>query len=233
MKNLYKKEINYYLSNPIGYLVLILFGVFANFLFIKDIFIVGSASMRGFFGIVPWLLMVFIPALAMRVLSEEKRVNTIEVLLTLPFSETEIVLSKFFALLVLAVIGLFLTMSLPISLSFLSKVYLPEIFIGYLGLVFLAGSFISIGVFFSNLTKNQVVAFLSSILLIFFLLVLSTDYFANVLPKFLNDVLIYFSPIFHLQNFVKGVIDLRSVFYFTSLTLVFLFLTIISLEKRK
>lgn len=233
MKNLFKKEINYYLNNPIGYIIVILFAVFANFLFVKDIFVVGVASIKSFFVIVPWLFLVFIPALTMRILSEEKRVNTIEVLLTLPISETQIVLSKFFALLTLTIISLFLTIGLPASLFFLSKIYLPEVLVGYLGLILTGATMIAISLYFSNLTKNQVVAFLSSVLLIFLLLVFSTDYFANFLPKFISDFLIYFSPNFHLQNFVKGVIDFRSVFYFISLTLVFLFLTIIDLEQKK
>ncbi len=233
MKALFKKEINYYLNNPIGYIVLILFAVFANFLFVKDIFVVGSASMRGFFGILPWLFLIFIPALSMRIFSEEKRINTIEVLLTLPISETQVVLAKFLALLTLVFISLILTLSLPVSLSFLTKVNLAEILVGYLGCLLLASSFISLSMFFSNLTKNQVVAFLISVLTIFFLLVLSTDYFSSVFPKILQDFLIYFSPIFHLQNFAKGLIDFRSVFYFFSLTIFFLFLTIIDLEKRK
>src|SRR4030065_469479 len=79
MKYLYKKELNYYLNNPIGYIVLVLFAVFANFLFVKDIFIVGSASMRPFFNFLPWLFLIFVPALTMRIISEEKRVNTIDV----------------------------------------------------------------------------------------------------------------------------------------------------------
>src|SRR3989344_9699856 len=93
-KNLYKKELNYYLNNPIGYIVVVLFAVFANFLFVKDIFVIGSVSLRPFFSFLPWLFLVFVPALTMRVLSEEKRINTIEVLLTLPISELQIVLAK-------------------------------------------------------------------------------------------------------------------------------------------
>src|SRR4030042_2761353 len=133
MKYLYKKEINYYLNNPLGYIVVILFAVFANFLFVKDLFLVGSASMRSFFAILPWLLMIFIPALTMRILAEEKRTNTIEVLLTLPISETQIILAKFFALTTIVSLAFVLTIGLPVSLGFLTKMYLPEIFIGYLG----------------------------------------------------------------------------------------------------
>ena len=233
MKYLYKKELNYYFNNPIGYIVVILFAVFANFLFVKDIFLVGSASLRPFLGLLPWLLMIFIPALTMRILSEEKRTNTIEVLLTLPVSETQIVLAKFLALFNLLGIGLLLTVGLPLSLRLLTKIYLPEILIGYVGLLLLGGALISLSMFFSSLTKNQVVAFLSSTMVIFVFLVLSTDFTASVLPKIIQDWLSYFAPVYHLQNFVKGVIDLRSIFYFCSLTILFLFLTVIDLEKRK
>src|SRR3989339_11100 len=124
MLTLYKKELNYYLNNPIGYIITILFALFANFIFIKDIFIISSASLKPFFSILPWLLLIYIPALTMRALSEEKKTNTLELLLTLPISESQIVLSKFFALLTLTILGFFLTFFLPISLSFLTKIYL-------------------------------------------------------------------------------------------------------------
>ncbi len=232
MFTLYKKELDYYLNNPIGYITVILFAVFANFLFVKDIFLVGSASMRPFFGLAPWLLMVFVPALTMRIISEEKRVNTIEVLLTLPVSESQLILAKFFALLTILALAFVLTLGLPISLSFLTKIYLPEILIGYLGILMLGVSFISLSMFFSSQTKNQVVAFLASVLIIFFFLAISTDFLSTVLPKTIQDFTSYFSPVYHLQNFTKGIIDFRSVFYFFSLTILFLFLTVIDLEKR-
>lgn len=233
MLNLYKKELNYYLNNPVGYIVIVLFAAFANFFFVKDIFIVGSASLGPFFSFLPWIFLVFVPALTMRTISEEKRTNTIEVLLTLPVSESQIILAKFLAILSLVIIGLILTMGLPISVAFLTKIYLPEIIVGYVGSIFLASLYISLTMFFSSLTKNQVVAFLSSIVVLFLLLVVSTDFSASVLPKFLQDFLVYFSPIEQLQNFVKGVIDLRSVFYFFSFTVMFLFLTVIEIEKRE
>lgn len=233
MKTLYKKELGYYLNNPLGYIIVILFGVFANFLFVKDIFVVGSASLKPFFNFLPWLFLVFVPALTMRILSEEKRINTLEVLLTLPVSESQIVLAKLFALLTLTGIGLLLTLGLPLSLSFLTKIYFPEIIVAYLGCLFFAAALISICLYFSSLTKNQVVAFLISAVVIFFLLVLGTDFTANLLPGRIYDFLIYFSPINHLNNFVKGVMDLRSLFYFASFTALFIFLTVVDLEKRK
>ncbi len=232
MFTLYKKELNYYLNNPIGYIILVLFGVFANFLYVKDIFVVGSASMRPFFNVLPWLLLIFVPALAMRALSEEKRTNTIEVLLTLPVSETQVVVAKFLALSTVMCIGLALTLSLPISLAFLTKMYFPEVMVGYLGTILLALFFLSICLFFSAQTKNQVVSFLMSVVVLFVCIVLGSDFMASVLPRSVLDMLTYFTPLYHLQNFVKGVVDLRSLFYFVSATFVFMFLTVIQLEKR-
>lgn len=230
--NLYKKELRYYLNNPIGYIIVILFAAFANFLFVKDIFVVGSASMRPFFTLLPWIFLVFVPALTMRILSEEKRTNTIEVLLTLPVSESQIVLAKFFTLCTIMGITIALTMGLPISLFLLTKLYIPEIIVAYIGSLLLASVYIGVTMFFSSQTKNQVVAFLASTVSLFVLLVLGTDFMASVLPKTLLDFLNYFTPQYHLANFIKGIIDMRSVIYFVTLGGITVFLTILSLEKR-
>lgn len=243
MMNLYKKELGYYLNNPIGYIIIVLFAAVANFLYVKDIFLVGSASMKPFFAYLPWIFMIFIPALTMRIISEEKRTNTIELLLSLPVSETQIILAKFLALLTLVLIGLLLTLFLPISLYVLKgaedfgatnlyAMLLPEIISGYIGSLFLAGLYIAISMFFSSQTKNQVVAFLISVLVIFFLTVISTDFVGTLLPGFIQDSLIYFTPQYHLQNFIKGVLDLRSFVYFAGGIIIFLLFTIIDLEKR-
>ena len=233
MKTLYKKELQYYLNNPIGYIVIVLFAVFANFLFVKDIFVVGSVSMRSFFQLLPWLFLIYIPALSMRIVAEEKRTNTLEVLLTLPLSETQVILAKFLALVTIVGVSLTLTLGLPVSLSFLSGLYLPEIVAGYFGSLLLTSFYISLSMFLSSQTKNQVVAFLLSILALFLFTVISTDVTASILPRSIQDFLVIFSPMNHLLNFIKGVIEVRSLFYFISGTLVFLFLAVIDLEKRE
>jgi ABC-2 type transport system permease protein len=237
MKFLLKKELSFYLNNPIGYIVVLLFSIFANFLFVKDIFVTGSASMRPFFELLPWLLLIFIPALTMRMISEERRTNTLEVLLTLPISELNIVISKYLSALIICIIALLLTTALPMSMYFLTgdvggKLYLPEITVSYLGSIAVASSFISISLFFSALTKNQIIAFLTSVVVIFFLVIFSTDFAGNVLPTFLQTALNYLSPVTQFASFIRGVIDVRSVFYFLSFTAVFLILTIIDLERR-
>ena len=238
MKGLFRKELLFYLNNPIGYITIILFAVFANFLFVKDIFTVGVASMRQFFDMLPWLLMIFIPAVAMRTFSEEKKNNTIDILLSLPISELQIVFAKFFAILVVVAIGLLLTLGLPISLyvltrEFGSNLYLPEIFVGYLGVILMSAVFSAISLFYSTQTKNQVIAFLFSSITLFFLIVFSSDFVAGLVPSIAQEFLNYLSPATHMRSFIKGVIDVRSVYYFLSFSVIFLFLTVVDLEKRK
>ena len=232
IKALYKKEISYYLTNPIGYITIVLFGICANFLFVKDLFAVGSASMKPFFAITPWIMLIFIPAITMKAFAEEKRTNTIETLLTLPITELEIVLAKCAAIVTVVAIALGLTLLIPITLVYYSHLYIPEIITGYIGLLLYGSSIISISLFFSSLTKNQVVAFLYSVICIFILLVIATEFTANVLPKFLQDIITSFGFLYHLSNFIKGVIDLRSVIYFVSLFILSIFLTVINLERR-
>lgn len=233
LKTLYKKELNYYLNNPVGYLIIILFAVFFNFLTLKDVFVSQVVSSKPFFNLAPWFLLVFIPALAMRIFAEEKKLNTIEVLLTLPIKESVIVFSKFLTLMSLVFIALVLTTAWFIFLSFFSSLYLPEVLVGYFGAILLSSALLSLVLFISNKTNNQVVVFLIGVVVIFFLFVLNSDYLASILPKIIIDGLSYFSPLYHYQNFVKGIIDLRSVFYFLIFSFLFLFLTIIDLEKRK
>jgi len=232
MKPLYKKELNYYLNNPLGYIVVILFAVFTNFFYIKDIFTVGQVSMKSFLGILPWLLLVFVPAVTMRIFAEEKKNNTLETLLSLSISESQIVVAKFLALLTIMGIALALTLALPVILIFTSGLFFPEVLIGYIGVFAMGAFFIALSMFFSAQTKNQVIALLLSVIVIFFLLIINSDFNAAVLPKELQDQLSYFSPVYHLQNFIKGILDFRSLFYFLSGTALFLFLTGIDLEKR-
>ncbi|GAB4218768.1 MAG: ABC transporter permease subunit [Candidatus Microgenomates bacterium] len=233
MKTLLKKELDFYLNNPIGYIVIVLFSVFVNFFYIKDIFTSSVVSVKPLFNILPWFLLIFISALSMRIFSEEKRLNTIEVLLTLPVSETAIVLAKFFALIILYVISLVLTLGFVVFLFIFSKLSITEVLVGYLGELLFGASLLSLSIFISNKTKNQLIAFFVSIIVLFFLIVLSSEFMGSVLPRIIIDNLIYFSPVYHLQNFVNGVINLKSLVYFLSFIFVFLFLTIIDLKKRE
>lgn len=228
----FKKELNYYLNTPLGYVPLVLFALVVNFLFVRETFITGSVTFSSFFTMTIWASLIFIPALVMRTFAEEKRLNTLEVLLSLPISETQIVIAKFLANLALAAIALALTLSLPLAFNTLAHIYLPEVLIGYIGTFMLEASFIAVAMFFSSLSRNQIISFLGSLLTLFILVSLSSQILTSLFPSVIQDALSYISPTYHLQNFMQGIVDLRSVFYFVSITAVFLFLTIMQIEKR-
>lgn len=232
MKALIQKELRYYFNNPIGFIVVGLFAFAANFLFLKDIFMYSSASLRPFFNVIPWISLIFVPALAMRMMAEEKRTNTLEILLSLPVTEAQIVGAKFVALCILLILGLILTLALPIALVILTKLYVPELAVGYLGSFLYMAAAGGVSLFFSSQTKNQVVAFLFSILTLFIAITMNSDFMANIIPLGLQNYVNMISPLYHLQNFIKGVIDIRSLFYFISAIVGTLWMTIVTLEKR-
>lgn len=232
MKALYKKELMQLLNSPVGYFVPIVFALFLGYLFIKDVFIIGSASLKPFFSIAPWLLFILIPALSMRSISEEKRSNTVEVLMTLPLPEATIVLAKLLSLFTITAITLGLTLSIPLVLGFISSLYIPEIIVGYVGLLLLSLLYLSFSLFISSRVSNQIASFSLSAIILFLMTTLSSDFLANVLPKTVQDILLFGSPLLHLDNFVKGVVDLRSLSYFVVLIVLFFKLTVIELQKR-
>jgi len=232
MKALYKKELMQLLNSPVGYSVPIVFALFLGYLFMKDVFVIGSASLKPFFSVAPWLLFILIPALSMRSISEEKRSNTIEVLMTLPLSESTIVLSKLLSIFTLTAITLALTLSVPLVLGFISSLYIPEIIIGYIGLLLLSLLYLSFSLYISSRVSNQIASFSISTIILFLMTTLSSDFLANLFPKEVQDILLFGSPILHLDNFVKGVVDFRSLSYFILLIALFFKLTVTELQKR-
>lgn len=232
MKALYKKELMQFLNSPVGYTVPVVFAIFLGYLFTKDVFIIGTASMKSFFSVAPWLLFILIPALSMRSISEEKKTNTMEVLLTLPLSEEQIVRAKFTSISTVLFVTLSLTLSIPLVLGFLAKLYLPEILVGYAGLLLLSLSYLSFSLYISSKVSNQIASFSLSVIILFLITTLSSDFLANLLPKTAQDMLLLVSPILHLDNFAKGVVDFRSVLYFVAFTLIFYQLTVKELQKR-
>lgn len=233
MKTIYKKELGHFFNNPIGFIVITLFALFSNFLFIKDIFSVGSASMSPFFVTTAWLFVILIPALTMRTFAEEKRTNTLETLLTLPIREWDIVFGKMLAVVTVIGIALLLTLGLPIALSFIANMYLPEVLMGYIGLFLLATAFAAVAMFFSLKTNNQIVAFFLSAIVLFGLFAFTSDFVASFVPRNLSDAATLVLPMTYLNPFLKGVLDVRSLVYFFMLIGLFTYLSATELEERK
>ncbi len=235
MKNVFllaKKELLFFLFSPVGYIISGLFVAFVHFFFFSDFFVVGVLTQRGFFELVPWFSLFLLVGITMRSFAEEQRSNTLEILLTLPLSEEDIVLGKFGGALAHYAITLLLTLSIPISFFFLGKPFIPEIVVSYIGLLFFGASLIALGNFVSLQTKNQVVAMLGTLILSTVLLTIGTDSFTRYVPSAVGELFVYFSPLYHLASFFRGVITLRSVVYFISTTCVWLLLSVMYLRKR-
>ncbi len=194
------------------------------------IFVENQASMDRIFGLLPFLFILFIPAITMRSIAEERKSGTIELLLTMPIRDTEIILGKFFAAWSLIAITLLLTLPYPITLSFLGNIDVGAICGGYLGLLLLSATYLAIGLFTSSLTQNQIIAFILSFFIIILLLII--DKFIFFVPHFLVPIMEYISTSFHLDNMYRGVINTRDLIYFASMIFFALLLSIRSLESR-
>lgn len=226
-----KKELRSFFDSPIAYIVITIFLLITGWFFFSDLFLVNQASLRNLFGIVPFIFMFFVPAVTMRLISEEKRSGTIEVLLTLPVRDHEIILGKFLAGLILIFAAVILTFVYTLTLSGLGDLDFGSVVAGYIGLIFLGAAYLSIGVFTSSLTQNQIVAFITSFVIIFALFML--DKVLIFVPGFLVSFFEYLSVDYHFSNIARGVIDSRDVIYYLSIIFLFLFLAVRALESRK
>ncbi len=226
-----KKELRSFFDSPIAYIVITIFLLISGWFFFNDLFLVNQASMRNLFGIVPFIFMFFVPAITMRQISEEKKSGTIELLVTLPVKDYQIILGKFTAGLILICSALVLTWVYALVLSGLGNLDTGAVVAGYIGLVFLGAAYLSIGMFTSSLTQNQIVAFITSFVIIFALYM--ADKTLMFVPGFMASFLEYLSVGYHFSNIARGVIDSRDVIYYLSLIFFFLFLAVRTLESRK
>ena len=228
------KEFRTFFDSLTAYILLVVFlGLSGFFTWISgsDIFFIGQATLQPFFSVAYWTLFFFIPALTMRMLAEENNSGTIELLLTKPVTDWEIIMGKFSACLMLIIVALLLTLPFYISVSFLGNVDNGSVISGYLGLILISSTYIGIGLFASSISNNQIVSFLISLFIgVFFLIifnVLSSD-----LTGTLAGVLNYLSLSTHFQSISRGVIDSRDIIYFLSISAFGLILAATSLSKR-
>ena len=229
-----KRELNSYFDSLTAYIVLVLFLGFSGlFTWIlgNDIFMVGQASLRSFFGVAYWTLFIFIPALTMRLIAEENRSGTIELLLTKPVTDRQLVGGKFLAALLLVVIALAFTLPYVITVASIGNLDQGAVFCGYLGLILLSGVYISIGLYASSLTSNQIVAFLIAIFIgLFFQIIF--DMLARTFNGVTGQVFNFLSVSTHFESMSRGVIDTKDLIYFLSLMLLALKMAEDSLAKR-
>lgn len=228
---IFKKELAGYFNSAIAYIVIVVFLGITGWFFTSTLFIAGVVSMRSVFEIIPFIFLFFVPAITMRTISEEKKTGTIELLLTRPVTDMDIVIGKFLSALALTALALIPTMIYIISLSSLGKVDYGSIFGSYIGLIFMSGIYIGIGIFCSSLTENQIVSFILSFLIVFALFMMNKV--LMFLPAFLASILEYISIDYHFSSIARGVLDSRDLIYYISGILIMLLLTRTSLESRK
>lgn len=233
------RELGAYFDSSIAYVYTIAFAVLTSSIFMNEFFLTGNVDMTSFFDLLPLLLAFFIPAITMRLWAEERKQRTIELLLTLPIWTGQAILGKYFA--ALGLYGLFLLGSLPIviMLCALGSPDLGLIASGYLGLVLLGTLFLSSGMFLSALSGDQIVAFVTSTLLGFFLVLTGNDKVVAVLdglaPTLSLGTLLFesVSVVPHYDAFVRGVVDLPSLVYFAAMSTFFLWATSLVLSRNR
>ena len=235
-----KKEINSFFASPIGYLVIAVFLLLNSlflFLFKGEFNILdnGFADLSSFFLLSPWIFIFLIPAITMRSFSDEKKQGTLELLLTKPISHLQIVLGKYFGAFALVVIAMLPTLLYVYTISKLGNpegnLDIGSIMGSYLGLLFLAASYVAIGVFASTLSDNQIVAFIIAVFLCFFFY-FGFQGIANY--KIFGDTF-YLEKLgmdYHFESMKRGVLDTRDLLYFLSITAFFIVLTKLNLKKQ-
>jgi ABC-2 type transport system permease protein len=214
-----KRELNSFFDSLMAYIIIVVFLGFSGFFtWIQgaDVFFINQASLQSFFSIAYWTLFFFIPALTMRLIAEEKKTGTIEMILTKPVSERQIIVGKFLATLLLILICLVLTIPYYITVANIGKVDHGAILLGYLGLVLMSSAYISIGIFTSSLSNNQIIAFLLALTIgIFFHIIF--DVFSDGIPGFFGKVAHYLSMSTHFESIARGVFDSKDIIYFLSI----------------
>jgi len=230
---IFQREFASYFNSPLAYIIVpvFLFLVGSFSLFFQDIFAAGLAGMRTVFFWCAVFYLLLIPAVTMRLFSEEHRTGSIELLVTMPITEAEMVLGKYLAALSLMTVALALTLTYPLTLAQLGPLEPGPVLGGYIGMFLLGAAFTAIGTAASAMTRNQVIAFL--IALVVGLIPFASGYALSRVPASILPVVQYLSFDYHFNNLSRGVIDSRNLLYYGSVIAMFLHLAVFTLERRR
>jgi ABC-2 type transport system permease protein len=236
---IFKRELRGYFATPVAYVFIVIFlfltGIFTFYL--GNFYESNQADLEPFFRFHPWLYLFLIPAISMRLWSEERKSGTIELLMTLPVTLAETVVGKFLAAWCFTGIALALTFPMWITCNYLGNPDNTVIAAGYIGSLFMAGGFLAIGSCISAFTKNQVIAFVISVVICFLFIVsgfpLVLDFFRSWAPQAIVNLISSFSFLQHFNSIQKGVIDARDVVYFGSLIAFWLYANTLVISAKK
>ncbi len=238
-KAIIKRELSGYFGSPVAYVFIVIFLLLSGFFTfsVSHFYEQGQADLRAFFQWLPWIFLFLIPAVAMRLWADERRTGTIELILTLPATLTELVIGKFVAAWIFLSIALFLTFPLVITVAYLGNPDPGGIICGYVGSFLMAGAYLSVGSMTSAMTRNQVISFIISVVICFFLVLAGwppvTQILSGWAPLWLVSGISSFSFMSHFNALQRGVLDLRDLVYYLSVIFFMLFATGVTLQNRK
>jgi ABC-2 type transport system permease protein len=225
-----KREFKVYFVSPMAYIVIAVFLLVTGWFFFTTFFLYNEASIRNFFDLLPLIFSFVIPAVTMRLFSEELNIGSYEVLLTMPVNTRDVVLGKFLAGVVFVAVMLLPTLSYPVTVSFFGQMDWGPVLGGYLGAVFLGAAFSAVGLLASSLSRNQITAFIIGMILCLSLALI--DRMLLFFPRSFLGVLGYLGANFHFENISKGIIDSRDILYFLSICFVGLYGTDLVLQEK-
>ncbi len=228
--SIFKKELRGYFNSAIAFIVVTVLLIGVGYFFFQIFFINNQASLRPFFRFAGWSFLLFAPAIAMKAFAEERKSGTLEPLLTLPVRDHEVVLGKFFAAWMLLLVYLVITLAYPISIHGIGDLDWGPVIGGYLGLFLLGGTYLSLGVFASSVTQNQVVSLIVAFVICLGLFML--DLLLPFIPESLQSLFEFIGVDTHFRNIARGVIDSRDVIYYVSLMVFMLFAAVQVIEAR-
>jgi len=226
-----KRDLRTYFNSPVAYIVGAVYMVLSGYLFFNTLFIEKQAEMRGYFGLTPMLFSFIIPAITMRLLAEEKGSGTLELLITMPVRDWEVVVGKFLAGLGLLAVLLGLTLVYAFTLNAIGPVDKGPTYGGYFGLLLMGGAYVAIGVMASSLTRNQIVSFILAFAISFALYLFGR--ISQIVPPALQRLIAFLSIDGHFEQISRGVIDSRDIVYYLSIMVVCLVVSTLALESRK
>ena len=233
------RELASYFATPVAYIFIIIFLILAGVFtfYIGKFFERGQADLNAFFDFVPWLYLVLIPAVAMRLWSEERRSGTIELIMTLPVATWQLVLGKFLAAWLFVGLALLLTFPLWITVNYLGSPDNGVILGAYIGAWLMSGGFLAVGSCLSALSKNQIIAFILTLVVCFLLVVsgfpIVQDSFSGWAPLWLVDGIANLSFLTHFTAISRGVIDVRDAVYFVAMMTAWLYATALVIDLKK
>ena len=239
IKAVMKRELGGYFTSPIAYVFLVIFLLLTGFFTftVGNFFERGEASLVSFFTWHPWLYLFLVPAVGMRLWSEERRLGTLELLLTLPITTWQAIVGKFLASWLFLALALALTFPVVITVNWLGDPDNGVILAGYLGSLFLAGAYLAISCMTSAMTRNQVISFILSVMICLFLILAGYTPVTDLLTRFANPVVVQviasFSVMTHFEAFQRGVLDTRDVIFFAAVMGFALFTTGVIIRNQR